>query len=102
MYRGKQALGAGVFVWGPGKKPFVGYLMRYTAEAKAQRDRSAQASGGAPTTAFLAGLEVRRPGESEWVPAMDPQNPGFMSPGYAQIASPRDANGRGASAIYPE
>ena len=65
---GKEAVQAIVFKCGWGK-PFVGFLQRYTPEAKARMEEAAAANREPPL--MPAGTEAKRPGESEWVKATD-------------------------------
>ena len=67
---GKDAVQAMVFKCGWGK-PFVGFLQRYTPDAKKRLEEALAAKRDLPPTALLSGTEAKRPGESEWVKATD-------------------------------
>lgn len=82
---GKQAVLVHLYRCGKGE-PFVGYLERMTPEAKRIRERreAAMASGGAGAAqgphaktmtdglAIAQGVEVKRPGEAQWVRMLSP------------------------------
>jgi hypothetical protein len=75
---GKQAVRARVFTSDGGKTSFVGYLERYTPEAKKLLESAlAQAKQGKVTgregmDAMLHGTEVKKPGATKWVKRSDP------------------------------
>jgi hypothetical protein len=68
---GKPAVLAKVYETKDGKQ-FVGYLMKLTDEARA---KVIQAHTGPVATKGVAysGLLIKRPGDTEWVPAEDPR-----------------------------
>jgi hypothetical protein len=72
---GKTAYKVNVFTCGD-KTRFVGYLERYTPAGKkmmAEQRQKQQASHGMPTfnAALLEGIEIKRPGEKEWIKESD-------------------------------
>jgi len=84
---GKTAVRAIVFTPDDGKTKFVGYLERYTPQAKKEieTNRAALKAGNrnvGPPTAAMNGIEVKKPGASNpWVPRSNPQKAGaIMSP----------------------
>jgi hypothetical protein len=72
---GKTALRAYVFACDGGKTKFVGYLERYSERGKElmREMRKQQASNGRPSlpSQLLEGMEIKRPGETEWVKQSD-------------------------------
>lgn len=82
-HSGKDAVGARVFVDAAGR-PFVGYLERYTPEGKVRAaELLAQRSAGTGTPGrddiLYANMEVKRPGEKEWVKLSDPKARGIRT-----------------------
>ena len=76
QHEGKTAYRAYVFTCDGGKTTWVGYVERYSEQAKAlmKEMRKNQAErGGRPnvSTALLEGIEVSRPGENQWVRQSD-------------------------------
>ena len=76
QHEGKTAYRAYVFTCDGGKTKWVGYLERYSDQAKTllQEMRKSQAkTGGPPTLApeLVDGIEVSRPVEIEWVRQSD-------------------------------
>jgi hypothetical protein len=100
-YNGKQAVRVRMFKCGG--EPFVGYLERYTADAKKQLERirndppaAGGASGGRPASemADLAktarmGMEVKKRGDAQWILMGDIQN----SAKIMQVKCPDNATG---------
>ena len=68
---GKEAVGAMVYRCDENGEPFVGYLYRYTPDGKARTQAMLDRHRGGPPI----GMEVKRPGAGEWVPAMDHRPP---------------------------
>jgi hypothetical protein len=77
---GKNAFRAYVFKCGDGK-PFVAFLERYTASGKKSRE-AAEAPGAerVPLLDQSAGVEVKAPGESNWVRQSDSRAMAIMTP----------------------
>jgi hypothetical protein len=80
-HNGKPAYRAYVYRSGDGE-PFVGYLERYTPQARAALEQQNQQPAATPPgprkpnaapNAATAGREVKKPGEGRWIPAGDPQ-----------------------------
>jgi hypothetical protein len=76
---GKTAHGAEMFTCDGGKTLFVGWLRRYTPEAKKRREQMAQRATGQSPTIFgemedPSGVEIKKPktGEKGWVRQTDP------------------------------
>ena len=76
---GAEAVMAYIFSYDGGSKEMVGYLGKYTPQAKAKLDATiaqAQAEGRSPNTVALYGdrnflknaILVKKPGDAEWVP----------------------------------
>jgi hypothetical protein len=65
-YNGKPAYQAGLYRCGTGKT-FVGYLVRYEANAQAAVNNAYRHRMQLPT----AGMSIKRPGDAEWT-AVDP------------------------------
>jgi hypothetical protein len=73
---GKQAVLAKVYETQNGKQ-FVGYLMKFTEEARAkvlqtQITHQAHSGPAAEKGVAYSGLLIKRPGDMQWVPAEDP------------------------------
>ena len=81
--RGKAAVRAIVSSCGGGK-PFVNHLERYEAERRSRLDAYYAEGGLGPMGA--SGLEVKRPGEKEWVKYNDPRAAAIVHP---TCANPR-------------
>lgn len=72
---GKQAVAAFVYRCSSGGADFVGYLQRFTPQAKAaleqaqSKDAASQtaADGAALHDVYTTGREVKRPGDAQWV-----------------------------------
>jgi len=99
---GKQAVRAYIYQCGSGKK-FVGRLERYTAEQKKfLQDTQTAISQGKPPPRPTApsgpsvgwGSEVKKPGDSQWIPAND-----FTR--AASILNPKCPDGHPATLINP-
>lgn len=78
QHKGTDAVGARVFVGAPGGKPFVGYLERFSpaGQARAEELQAERAAGkGQPGAdpVLMANMELKRPGEAEWIKASDPR-----------------------------
>lgn len=69
QHHGQEAVRAMVFTCEDGQKKFVGYLVRFTPEAKPKAEAAMRA--GQP--ASNDGMQVKRPGDGEWVEAFDPR-----------------------------
>lgn len=81
-HEGKQAYQAYVFQCGDGK-PFVGTLARYTDAAKAKLaalDADPEKNGLAITDLMNSGIEVKKPGDSKWVPLQSGPGMAIMLP----------------------
>jgi hypothetical protein len=83
-YNGKPAYRCYVFTSDDGKTKFVGYLERYSEEAKKIKE---SLNGGATvdplqTRKLMAGTEVKRPGNGEtaWVNRADPRSREITTP----------------------
>ena len=73
-HAGKQAVRAYVFTNDRGKTKWVGYLERYTAQAKSaiMNSRSGQGEPEEIVRRRLGGgVEVKKPGDAKWVPISD-------------------------------
>ena len=72
-YKGAIAVRAHVFTSDGGKTSFVGYLERFTPDAKAKMERMLADGGDTSVTppSLLNGLEVKKPQAPEWVKAVD-------------------------------
>lgn len=76
---GKTAVRAYVFKCGDGK-PFVGYLQQYSPTAKRQLEGQPQediepgygSNGGNATAIMLSGVQVKKPGDRQWVSTQSP------------------------------
>jgi hypothetical protein len=95
---GKQAHRAFVYRCG-GDKPFVAYLGRHTEGARNKisqlRAKSDDAEAAGQITQLLSsGLEVRKPGQSKWVPLLSAE-------GEAIAAHPKCPDGTTASGMSP-
>jgi hypothetical protein len=102
-YHGKPAYRAMVYTFHDDKPPFVAYLMRFTPQAKAQLEASPPDPANSLSLTALVGLEVKRPGETNWVPALDPANPNQTTAAYQEItAVPQRADGRLPMPLMPE
>jgi hypothetical protein len=80
-HNGKTAVRAYVFSFDGGKDEFVGYLERYTPEARQalEQARAEVITEKIPPPALLysqiqmSGIELKRPGESNWINVRDPE-----------------------------
>lgn len=80
-HQGKVAVRAYLFYCDSDGKPFVGWLVRYTAPMKQRLERAiaaradAVARGETPAPMFdpTPGLEAKKPGTDEWVHGADAQ-----------------------------
>ena len=80
-YNGKQAVLCYVYKCGADGKPWVSHLMRYTAEARAQRGGEAAAGGDRSAdrigteNLLRGGIEVKEAGtgDKDWVRISDPR-----------------------------
>jgi hypothetical protein len=93
-HNGQQAVRAHVFTCDDGKTLFVGYLSRYTADALAKLS-SAKGTDDyerVAEQAFAEGVEVKRPGDGEWVKRGAPE--------AARVANPSCPNGGTLKAIF--
>jgi hypothetical protein len=80
-HNGKTSVRAYIFSCDGGKNEFVGYLQRYTPEAKQaiEQAREQVRTEKVPPPAGLfediqkSGIELKRPGESTWVNVRSPQ-----------------------------
>jgi hypothetical protein len=78
-HNGKPAVTAVIFTCDGGKTKWVGYLRRFTAEAKKRREDILKQAKGQPTPILaevedVSGIEIKKPktGESAWVKESDP------------------------------
>jgi hypothetical protein len=86
---GKQAVRAYVFSCN-GKKEVV-YLERFSPEVKAKREQAYAANKPFVYDVPGGGLEVKAPGDKEWVKATDPKAAAIMTPkcnGTLEIVNP--------------
>ena len=94
QHEGREAVLARVFTCDGGKHQWVQYLEKYSDQAKGQLD-SPQSQGPPPerpgNTGPMSGLLVKRPGDSAWVPRMDPK--------AATILRPKCPDGAGAGPL---
>ena len=92
---GKEAVQAQVVRCGSGK-PFVGFLIRYDAEAKAKLEE-AKAKGEVPADlarSMDSHIEYRKPGGEEWYK--------WPSDGWSQASDVKCPDGsRGAMPVFP-
>lgn len=76
---GKQACRAYVFTCDGGKTKFVAYLERYTPSAKSSLEKAREEAKKGPPIAGLyerleaTGVEVKKPGDADWVNVKDPK-----------------------------
>ena len=93
---GKTAYRAYVFTCDGGKTTWVGYLERYSEQAKAlmKEMRKNQATAGGPPVVplgLLDGIEVSRPGEQQWVRQSDTARATKVTSIYCPNAPEKDA-----------
>lgn len=70
QYKGQEAVQAMVYTCDHGQTRFVGYLMRFTPEGRAQMQQKLAARSGRDERSPLSlpnGVEVKRPGPGDWV-----------------------------------
>jgi hypothetical protein len=96
------AVVAKVFSCDGGKTQFVGYLMKYTEEGKKSAEEMVRRHMVWPNNGYL----VRKPGDTEWVPAsggMGPPEGGNGGEGstFRQIVQVKCADGSPAMMITP-
>jgi hypothetical protein len=80
-HKGKTSVRAFIYSCDGGKTEFVGYLQRYTPEAKQaiEQSRAQVRTENVPPSAALfkdietSGIEIKKPGESNWVNVRTPQ-----------------------------
>jgi len=95
-YNGKVAVRAHVFTSDGGKSSFVGYVERFTPDAKGKMEAAINAGGSlsAPPPGAIGGLELKKPGGREWIKAVDRTR-------AAEICNVHGSNGEPASAVEP-
>jgi hypothetical protein len=78
---GKEAFRAHVYQCSDGKQ-FVAYVERFTPAAKAALEAGNASNGlpGLPSPNVSAGVEVKRPGQAEWVKRTDRRALAIMTP----------------------
>jgi len=97
QHEGKTAYRAYVFTCDGGKTTWVGYIERYSEQAKAliKEMRKNQAEHGGPPSvpsALLEGIEVSRPGENQWVRQSDAALAHKVTAVYCPNAPDKDAD----------
>ena len=82
-HEGKQAYRAHLFTCDGGKTKFVAYMERYSEAQKRQQEAARDGKPRPPEqiTTFgpTTGLEVKRPGDKEWVARTDPRAAQLLS-----------------------
>jgi len=94
---GKQAVKAYCFTNDSGKTHWIGYLERYTPDAKAKLDREdkippEKRDSSVMETVGAIGIEVKRPGDPNWVTQKDTLK-------WSKIISPTPPSGTKAQPI---
>jgi hypothetical protein len=97
QHEGKTAYRAYVFTCDGGKTTWVGYVERYSEQAKAlmKEMRNDQAKRGGPPSVppgLLEGIEVSRPGENQWVRQSDTALAHKVTSVYCPNAPDKDAD----------
>lgn len=96
-HNGKSAVLCFVFSCDDSKTKFVGYLQRYTPEGKKMRESQLKPAGPKMgVEEMIIPIEVKKPGDKEWVRTTDPR--------FAAIASVRcpDGSMNNLTQITPE
>jgi hypothetical protein len=75
-HNGKQAVLAHVFTCDGGKTKFIGYVERYTPDAKAKLEKARTNPKEAPPPEDMAinGIEIKRPKDTAWLKTIDPRS----------------------------
>jgi hypothetical protein len=79
-HNGKQAVRARVYKCGSGQ-PFVAYLERYSKDAKEKIEKAKGNKAGDAGMAeeiAMTGIEVKKPGDKDWVRQLDPRSAKIM------------------------
>jgi hypothetical protein len=97
QHEGRTAYRAYVFTCDGGKTTWVGYVERYSEQAKAllkEMQKSQAERGGAPSVppGLLDGIEVSRPGENQWVRQSDAALAHKVTSVYCPNAPDKDAD----------
>lgn len=83
-HNGKPAYRCMVYSKDGGKTLFVGYLLRYSPDAKAKFEAALKSNDPGKSmhegTILAASAEVKAPGQSEWVSATSPAAAAIMNP----------------------
>lgn len=92
-HNGRQAVRAAVFRC-PNTGPFVAYLQKYSDQAKAKLDAAlatGPSSGGAGMLELMAPMDVKRPGDSNWISGSGGTN--AISSEYRKVTNPTCPDG---------
>jgi hypothetical protein len=97
QHEGKTAYRAYVFTCDGGKTTWVGYVERYSEQAKAimkEMQKNQAERGGRPSVplGLLDGIEVSRPGENQWVRQSDAALAHKVTSVYCPNAPEKDAD----------